>query len=340
MRYQRAAALLLVLGAGSIGIVASTPPPAAGDGLLLVANKGDHTMSIIDTATGAQVAAVPEDGVTGHEVIASPDGKTAYVPIYGDSGVGRAGSDGRDMAVIDLASNKITSRVDFGKELRPHCPIFNAKTGLLFVTTELSQTVSIIDPKTLKIIGSVPTGQPESHMLVVSRDGRRGYTANVGPGTVSVLDLAGKKTVAVIPISSKKTQRISLSHDEKWIFTADQGEPRIAVISAATNKIESWIPLPAIGFGTTATPDGKWLLVTLISEKKVAAIDLKTMKVAKTVETPKAPQEILIRPDGKTAYVSCDSAAKIAAINLADFTVEKLLDAGKGADGLAWAARQ
>ena len=55
--------------------------PNAARGLLLVANKGDHTLGIIDPEAGRQIAAVPESGVTGHEVAASPDGKFAYVPI-------------------------------------------------------------------------------------------------------------------------------------------------------------------------------------------------------------------------------------------------------------------
>src|SRR5258708_513262 len=69
--------------------------------LLLVANKGDRTLSIINPATGEQLAAVPEDGVTGHEVVASADGKLAYVPIYSDVGVGRAGTDGSLIRVVD-----------------------------------------------------------------------------------------------------------------------------------------------------------------------------------------------------------------------------------------------
>ena len=60
-----------------------------------MANKGDHTLGIIDPVLGKQVATVQQSGVTGHEVIASPDGKTAYVPIYGDSGVGKRAATGR-----------------------------------------------------------------------------------------------------------------------------------------------------------------------------------------------------------------------------------------------------
>ena len=89
--------------------------------------------------------------------------------------------------------------VDFGHGVRPHCPVYDRASGMLYVTTELDQTVTIIDPQTLKIVGTVPTGQKESHMLVISRDGRFGYTSNVGAGSVSVLDLHARKTVAIIP---------------------------------------------------------------------------------------------------------------------------------------------
>jgi DNA-binding beta-propeller fold protein YncE len=304
--------------------------------LLLVANKGDHALGIIDVASGKQVAAVAEGGVTGHEVIASPDGKIAYVPIYGDSGVGKPGTNGRTMAVIDIPSRKVVKTVDFGKEVRPHCPIINANDERLYVTTELEKSITIIDRKTLAIVGSVPTGQPESHMLAITRDGRRGYTANVGPGTVSVLDLEKRRTLTVIPISPQ-TQRIALSVDDKQVFTSDQTQPRLAVIDTATNKVRTWVDLPASGYGTAPTPDGKWLVVAAPTANKVAVVDLKAMKVAYTIDVPKAPQEVLVRPDGKIAYVSCDSSGKIAAIRTADWKVESLIDAGKGADGLAWA---
>ena len=81
---------------------------------------------------------VPEGGITGHEVAASPDGQTAYVPIYGNSGVGRPGTNGRTMAVIDLASRRVVRTLDFDKPLRPHCAVFGPKNRLLYVTTELS----------------------------------------------------------------------------------------------------------------------------------------------------------------------------------------------------------
>jgi YVTN family beta-propeller protein len=310
--------------------------PAASQGLLLVANKGDRTLGLIDPVAGSQVAAIPEDGITGHEVAVSPDGRRAFVPIYGDSGVGRPGTDGHLIRVMDLAERRIVNTLDLGKGLRPHCAVFGPHNGLLYVTTEIDHTVTVIDPHTLKVIDHIPTEQPESHMLAITRDGRRGFTSNVGPGTVSVLDLEARKTLAVIPVASV-AQRISLSRDDRWAVTADQTRPRLAVIDTATNGVRTWIPLPGIGYGTAPTPDGRWLLVTALKTNQVAVIDLQSMTLARSLPVPPAPQEIVVQPDGAYAYVSCDKSAQVAMLDLKEWKVAKLITAGKGADGLAWA---
>ncbi len=312
------------------------PVYGASQGTLLVANQKDHTISLIDSTAGQQVSAVPENATTGHEVTASPDGKTAYVPIYGNSGVGRPGTDGKEMLVIDIPSQKITGHVDFGHGIRPHCPVFDTKRNVLYVTTELDKTVSIIDPRTLKIVGTIPTEQEQSHMLAISHDGKRGYTANVGPGTVSVLNLENRKHLATIPISGT-TQRISISQDDKMVFTADQKEPRLAVIDTATNQVKSWVKLADKGYGTASTRDGRYLLVAVPKPKHVAVVDLKTLEVVRTIDVPGNPQEVLMRPDGKVAYVSCNVSGKVAAIDLSTWKAQ-IIDAGQGADGLGWSS--
>jgi YVTN family beta-propeller protein len=326
---------------GEPGFHSGGSPVAASGGTnpsLLVVNQGDHNLSIVDPATDQQVATVSEDvsKVHGHETIASPDGRTAYVPIYGSVGVGKAGINGQNLLVIDLPTRKIVANIDFGHGVRPHCPIYDARRGVLYVTTELDQTVSIIDPKTLKIIGTIPTGQKESHMLVISHDGRRGYTANVGAGTVSVLDLANRRLVTVIPISAE-TQRISISNDDRMVFTSDQTKPQLAVIDTSTNKIKAWVPLETPGYGTGATKDGRWLLVTMPQAKKIAVVDLRTLKVVRTIDVPPSPQEVLVNPNGKVAYVSCSKSGEVAVIDLSQWKVLGLISAGRGADGLAWA---
>ena len=335
MRLLHLLPLLAMSGVALLSSLSSGKTPTS-TALLLVANKGTNSLGIIDPVAGKQIAEVAEGGVTGHEVTTSPDGKLAYVPIYGNSGVGQPGTDGSNLVVIDLAARKVVGNIDFGKGVRPHLPVIGPKNKLLYVSTELNQTISIIDPKTLKIIGSVPTGQEQSHMFAITRDGRRAYTANVGPGTVSVLDLEARKTLTIIPVSGQ-VQRISLSVDDKLAFTSDVTKPQLAVIDTATNKMKTWIPLPGLGYGSAPTPDGRWLVIALPLVHQVGVIDLSTMTVAHTIDLPARPQEVLVSPDNKVAYVSCDQSGKVAVISLSDWTVKTIIDAGAGADGLALA---
>jgi len=316
---------LLILGKAS-----------AQTGTLLAINEGESTLSIINPQTGQELARVAEGAVAGHEVVASFDGRTAYVPIYGDSSAGDPGSDGSELVAIDLVSHKVVGHIDFGHGVRPHQPVLDPRDGMLYVTTELDQTITVIDPKTMKIVGTIPTGQALTHMLVLDHEGRLGYTANIQSGSVSVLDMHARKLLTIIPVAAK-TQRIAISTDDRRIFTTDQTEPRVAVINTATRRVESWIPLPAIGYTITTTQNGRWLLVGIQSTSQVAVIDLEVNKVVRTIDLPKSPHEILMAPDGATAYVSCTANEQIAAIRTSDWTVTRLIKAGTRVDGLAWA---
>ena len=306
-------------------------------GRLLVAQKGDTSLAIVDPAAGAVIASVEEGGVTGHEVAGSPDGKFAIVPIYGNSGVGKPGTDGKNIVVIDIASKKIVGNIEFDHGVRPHCPVFGPKDGMLYVSTEIDHTITVIDPKTWKIVGTIPTGQPESHMFTISHDGLHGYTANVGPGTVSVLDMKARKTVTVIPISGM-TQRITISNDDRWVFTADQTKPQMAVIDTKTNKVAHWVPLSGFGYGAAVTKDGHWLLMPIPAKNVVDVVDLTTMKVANSVAVGAAPQEVLTGTGGKVAYVSCVGANRVDEIDLTTWKVVRSIATGKGTDGLGWSA--
>jgi YVTN family beta-propeller protein len=247
--------LLSWIGLAAMSLLAAGAAQAQ-TGRLLVAQKGDRSLAIVDPVAGTVIASVAENGTTGHEVAGSADGRLAFVPIYGNSGVGKPGTDGKNIVVIDVAAHKVVGNIEFDHGVRPHCAVIGPKDGMLYVTTELDHAVTIIDPMTLKIVGAIPTGQPESHMLALSHDGLRGYTANVGPGTVSVLDVKTRKTLRVIPVSGN-VQRIAISNDDRWVFTADQTAPRMAVIDTATDKVANWVKIDGLGYGAAPTKDGR-----------------------------------------------------------------------------------
>ena len=82
--------------------------------------------------------------------------------------MGKPGTDGTKIVVIDVTAHKLVGEIHFDHGVRPHCAVFGPKDGLLYVTTELDRSITIIDPKTLKIVGSIPdrtAAEPHVHDL-------------------------------------------------------------------------------------------------------------------------------------------------------------------------------
>jgi YVTN family beta-propeller protein len=319
-------ALLLPAGLADRGRAASS------SGFLVVANQGDHTALIVDITRSRTIASVTV-GVNGHELAVSPDGRFAYVPIYGNSGVGRPGTDGRTIDIVDLREHKLAGTIELGKPVRPHCARFGPN-GLLYVTAELSDAVYAVDVKTRNVVAEIPTGARESHMMVLSPDGRRAYTANVGAGSVSVLDLEKHSLVTVLGIGPT-IQRISISPDGRYVFTHDQTAPHIAVIDTRSNEVVRWIPVPAIVYSSAVAPDNRTLVANSPSGK-LFVVDIVTGNVEESIDIPKAIGEIALTPDGRMAYVSCPQAGTIESINLETGKHTGTIVLTKGADGLAW----
>jgi YVTN family beta-propeller protein len=333
MKFFALVAALIVFAAFDFAASSlSGPSPAGTRGYLFIANQKDHTALILDAGTRQLVGKAGVD-INGHEVAIAPDHRLGYVPIYGDSGVGRPGTDGSTIHVIDLRTARTVKIIDLGKPVRPHCAKFGPD-GLLYVSAELATAIYVVDPKSGKVVGEVPTGATESHMFVISPDGRRAYTANVGPGSVSVVDLQNRSLVTVIPVA-QHVQRISISPDGRWVFTHDQGAPRIAVIDTASNKIARWIDLPATVYSSTPTPDGKLLLANAPSGK-LFVIDLSSEKVVGTYSIPEAIGEIAIDDSSEHAYVSCPQKGTIEVLDIRSGKLEAPAMLTPGVDGIAW----
>src|SRR5579875_1265372 len=146
---------------------------------LLALSKHDHTLAMVDPATLQVIARAPV-GPDPHEVIASADGRTAYVSIYG-------GGRYHALSVIDLVAQKALPDIDTGALNGPHGLAFVG--GKLWFTAEGAKAIARYDPATAKIDWIMGTGQNRTHMLYVAPDQKQIYTTNVNSGTVSFLSL-------------------------------------------------------------------------------------------------------------------------------------------------------
>lgn len=145
---------------------------------LLALSKRNHTLAIVDPNTLQVIARAPV-GPDPHEVIASSDGKTAYISIYGG---------GRDhaLSVIDLVGHKALPDIDTGALNGPHGLTFVG--GKLWLSAESAKAIATYNPASTKIDWIMGTGQNRTHMIYVTPDGKQIYTTNVSSATVSILE--------------------------------------------------------------------------------------------------------------------------------------------------------
>jgi YVTN family beta-propeller protein len=299
-------------------------------GSLLVLNKSESTLAIIDPATLKVLARVPT-GEAPHELTASADGRFAFVCNYGT-----AERPGNTISVIDIASRKEVKRVDLGSLLRPHG--ITESGGKIYFTIEGSRAVARYDPVAGRVDWTMGTGQAGTHMVVVASTGKI-YTANRDSDTVSALDPAkGQSAWKITQIAvGKGPEGIGLSPDEREVWVAHRGDGGLSIIDTATDKVKETLKVGRAPIRVKFTPDGKRVLVSDSQGTDVVVFEAATRKELKRIAVGGVPAGILMQPDGRRAFVASTQANKVLVINLEDFTITATIEPGREPDGMAWA---
>lgn len=311
---------------------------------ILALSKANHTLAIIDPGTLKILATVPV-GSDPHEVIASADGKTAYVSIYGGGSL-------HELDVIDLVAQKPLKQVDTKPLFGPHGLDF--ANGYLWFSAEGSKAIGRYNPDAGTIDWSMGTGQDRTHMIYVTDNGKRIYTTNVSSGTVSILTdtlMAPPPNApanfqphdeweqTVIPVA-RGSEGFDVSPDGKQLWTAASDDGTIWVIDLQKKKSMATIDAKAQGANRVMfTRDGKLVFITSLRLGDVIIYDSHTQKEVKRIPIGHGAAGILMDPNGTRAFVACSPDNYIAIIDLKKLEVIGHLDVGGNPDGLAWATR-
>lgn len=321
--------LMLSLIAAGVLIAGETPSPA-----LLVLNKQDSALAIVDPQSGQVVARVPT-GPAPHEVTVSADGKFAYTANYGGS---RPGS---TISVIDLIAQKELRRVNVGLGCRPHGIAFEA--GKVYVTAELKRQIERYDPTTNQIDWVFPTGQETTHMIVFTKDLNTIFTANIGSNTVSAIQRASpgaKWNQTVIPVG-RGPEGIDLSPDGRELWTAHSEDGGVSIIDVASKRVVQTLEIHTKRSNRLKfTPDGKFVLISDMDGGELVVLDRAARKEIIRIRIGRAPEGILMQPDGSRAYVALAHERTVVALDLKTWKVTQRIVTGTEPDGMAWAVRR
>lgn len=308
-----------------------TAAQAAAASVLLILNKVDNTLAIVDPVSLKVLGKVPT-GEGPHEVVTSADGRIAYVANYGTQQ-----KVGNSISVIDLAARREIKRVELGPLLRPHGMVLS--NGKVYFTAEVNRVIARYDPAQDRVDWIMGTGQSITHMLVITPNGKRAYTTNIVSGTVTSIDFTLPVTQQVSQIQvGKGPEAIDISPDGSELWVGQNGEGSIAVIDTATNKVKETIKVGEVPIRVKFTPDGKRVLVSDAKAGELIMLDAATRKEIKRLKVAGTPVGILITPDGTRAFVAAMEANKVMVIDLAKLEIAGAIEPGQGPDGLAWAA--
>lgn len=335
---RNASFFLIATVAFTSAISAQTPKQT-----LLALSKHDHTIAIVDPATLKVIAKAPV-GNDPHEVIASTDGKTAYVSNYG-------GGAFNTLAVIDLVNQKALPSIDLGALKGPHGLYFTG--GKLWFTVEGSKAFGSYDPATQKVDFVLGTGQNRTHMIYVFDDLQHIVTTNVTSGTVTMIDKLPPRTgnsppgprggdwdETVVKVGNgSEGFDVSPNHKEIWVANAQDGT--ISIIDVASKKVVDTLNANVQSANRLRfTPDGTHVFVSGLRMDHVTVFDAATRKDIKEIKVGHGAAGIEMQPDGARAYVASTPDNYVSVIDLKKLEGVGKIDVGIEPDGLAWAVRQ
>jgi YVTN family beta-propeller protein len=323
--------LAAILAAGNLQ-PAETPADS-----LLILSKTDQTLATVDPATLRVIARVPV-GNDPHEVIASMDGKTAYVSNYGSGAY-------NTLAVVDLVAQKGLPPIDLGALRGPHGLTFVG--GKVWLTAEAAKAIGSYDPSTKNVDWIFGTGQNRTHMIYVWPDLKRIATTNVNSATVSIIEKAapggpgrggpppgapaGMPPNGPPPDAARGGNGAPPPGRGGPGGRGPQGPP-------GGDWTQTVIPVGRGSEGFDVSPDGKEIWVANAGDGSISIIDVTTKTVTQTLAADaRGANRLKFTPNGKLVLVAGQGGANNEALTVIDATTRQVIKhiaVGRGAEGI------
>jgi YVTN family beta-propeller protein len=319
--------------------------------ILLVIEQYDQSLVMVDPDS-FQILGRVSAGKGPHEVVASSDGRLAYISNYNAFSAAQ-----HTLSVVDLVTRKPLPPIDLGPLSAPHG--LNLVDGRIYFTAEGSKVVGRFDPATARVDLVVGIGQDRTHMLVVDKDGSRIFTSNVNSNTVSVLqrndksdfnrwieaiffgngDVSGwaETTIAV----GKGPEGFDVSPDAQDLWVANSHDGTVSIIDVTALKVVQVLDVHMRSSNRIKfTPDGREVLISDLATGEVVVLDTASRQELKRISLGHGAGGILMAPDGSHAYVAVSRDDYVAVLDLKTLTVTGHIPTGEWPDGMAWAIRK
>ncbi|MFC4501961.1 MULTISPECIES: YncE family protein [Streptomyces] len=214
-------------------------------------------------------------------------------------------------------------------------PVVRGFPSRVYVPNTESDTVSVIDPKTYKVIETIRVGRQPQH-VVPSWDLKTLWVNNDRGNTLTPID----------PRTGKAGDTVDV-HDPYNLYFTPNGRYAVVMASldrelvfrdAHTMKRMKTVPVSCYGVNhADFSPDGRYFIVSCEFSGELLKVDTEKMKVIGQQRLPFAgamPQDVKISPDGKKYYIADMKADGVWILDGDKFTEPAFLHTGKGCHGL------
>jgi YVTN family beta-propeller protein len=217
-------------------------------------------------------------------------------------------------------------------------PVVRADPALVYVPNSLSNTVEVIDQRTLRIIHRFRVKRRPQH-VVPSYDLKTLYVASDLGNSLQPLDPAtGLRKGPRIAVADP--YNLYFTPDGRYAITVAELLKRLDFRDPHTMALRFSLPLPTCPGVDHAdySRDGRYMYVSCEYLGAMTELDLQGQpRVIRTLSLnpkPASPQDVKLSPDGKLLYVADQDRGGVWEIDPQSFALVGFLHTGKGAHGL------
>ncbi|MFD7286766.1 YncE family protein [Streptomyces sp. NPDC059863] len=214
-------------------------------------------------------------------------------------------------------------------------PIVKGFPSRVYVPNTHSDTVSVIDPATYKVIETIDVGRQPQH-VVPSWDLKTLWVNNNRGHTLTPIDPATGK--AGEPVDVHDPYNLYFTPNGRYAIVMASLDRQLVFRDPHTMRVKKTEPVTCAGVNhADFSADGRYFIVSCEFSGELLKVDTERMKVIAQQKLPfqgAMPQDVKISPDGKTFYIADMMAHGVWVLNGEKFTTPKLLPTGEGCHGL------
>jgi YVTN family beta-propeller protein len=246
------------------------------------------------------------------------------------------------LSALSLLSTTVTAFAGQAPGAADQPDIAVSERDRFYTSDQFSNTVSVINPATNKLLGVIRLGDPtpgnlsplyRGQLLVqgmgFSPDHRTLLVVSIGSNSVSFIDTASN-AVKHVTYVGRSPHEAFFTPDGKEVWVSVHGENYIAILDGQTYKEKSRVEVPNGPGMTIFSPDGAYGYVCSSFTPETVVIDTASKQIVGRVkqESPFCP-DIAATPDGNQVWFTLKDVGKVMVFNAKPpFQILKVLDTG------------